>query len=71
MSRLNPTARVFEPGVQQYPEPLLYGDEQIQYPEQLYYPEDEQSIRRVQGLARGRRSRSRLTKKKYIAINSR
>ena len=67
MSRLNPTARVFEPGVQQYPEPVLYGDEQIQYPEQLYYPEDEQSIRRVQGLARGRRSRSRLTKKKKAA----
>ena len=79
MSRLNPTARSFnprrlnpmapdfEPGVQQYPEPVLYGDEQIQYPEQLYYPEDEQSIRRVQGLARGRRSRSRLTKKKKAA----
>ena len=30
--RLNPMAPNFEPGVQQYPEPVLYGDEQIQYP---------------------------------------
>ena len=65
--RLNPTAPDFEPGVQQYREPLLYGDEQIQYPDQLYYPEDEQNISRVQGLARGRRSRSRLTKNKKAA----